>query len=199
MIEVTAAAALPSTQRAQPDAFAERLSGAWAFIAFECVTFSAYFVIYMLYRMRDPETFARAQTHLSPTFGVANTLILLTSSWQVARSVHSARAERYSDAQRQGAFTLALGVVFVVSKLSEWSLELSRGYTFGTNDFFAFYFFLTGIHIVHVLVGFAFMIAAMTKLRTEERHPQTMEVAGIYWHMVDLLWVIIFALLYVVR
>ena len=183
----------------KPSQAAENLSGAWTFILIECVTFSAYSVIYMLYRMHDPETFGRSQLQLSPTYGVVNTLILLTSSWQVARSVHSARAARYEVAFRQAALTLGLGVVFIASKLSEWSRELSHGYTFGSNDFFAFYYFLTGIHIVHVLVGFIFMGVAMVRLRSAEASVDTMETASIYWHMVDFLWVVIFALLYVVR
>ncbi|MET0385546.1 MAG: cytochrome c oxidase subunit 3 [Polyangiales bacterium] len=197
MIEIAASGTLP---RADARTLAsEKLSGAWAFILLECVTFSAYFVIYMLYRMHNPETFARSQTHLSPTFGMVNTLILLTSSWQVARSVHSTRAAQYRAAQRQAVATVALGAVFIVSKLIEWSLELARGYTFGTDDFFAFYFFLTGIHVVHVLVGFVFMGAAVVKLRGAEACRETMEVAAVYWHMVDFLWVVIFTLLYVMR
>ena len=181
------------------EAPAERLLGAWTFIFIECVTFSAYFVIYMLYRMHDPQTFASGQTHLHPTFGLVNTLILLTSSWQVARSVHSTRARSYRAALQQAALTLALGLAFIVSKASEWYLALSRGYTFGTSDFFAFYYFLTGIHVVHVLVGFVFMGAAMRRLSGPEATPDSMETASIYWHMVDFLWVVIFALLSVVR
>jgi nitric oxide reductase NorE protein len=177
----------------------EDLSATWTFILIECATFSAYFVIYMLYRMHDPETFGRSQLQLSPTYGVVNTLILLTSSWQVARSVHSARAARHDLAFKQAALTLGLGAVFIASKLSEWHRELSHGYTFGTDDFFAFYYFLTGIHIVHVLVGFIFMGVAMARLRSAEASVDSMETASIYWHMVDFLWVIIFALLYVVR
>lgn len=217
MSELTARPPLPlppvvtATRGSTPPThtLSENLAGVWTFILIECGIFSAYFIIYMLYRMHDPETFGSAQTHLSPTFGLVNTLLLLTSSWQVARSLHSARAGRYAAAVRQALLTVALGVAFVASKLSEWSLEISRGYTFGTNDFFAFYFFLTGIHIVHVLVGFAFMLAAIRRLRsTEPSHHhnarrgasvEQLEAASVYWHMVDLLWVVIFALLYVVR
>ena len=188
-----------SSHGREPAELSDKVSGAWAFILIECATFSAYFVVYMLYRMHDPATFVEAQTHLSPTFGLVNTLILLTSSWQVARSVHSARAGQCDAAWRQAWLTVALGFAFVVSKLSEWRFEIQRGYNFETNDFFAFYFFLTGIHVVHVLVGFVFMGVALHKLHERDVHSEALEIAGIYWHMVDFLWVAIFALLYVVR
>lgn len=177
----------------------EKLSGAWVFIFIECITFSAYFIVYMLYRMHDPATFQASQLHLNPSYGVINTLILLASSWQVARSVHSARAQQLDAAWRQALLTVALGAAFVVSKLSEWHSEISHGYTFETNDFFAFYFFLTGIHVVHVLIGFVFISVGMYKLRDDDRSAHALEIASIYWHMVDFLWVVIFALLYVMR
>jgi nitric oxide reductase NorE protein len=193
------AATISLSPTIEPAELSDKVSGAWAFILIECATFSAYFIVYMLYRMHDPATFAEAQSHLSPTFGLVNTLILLASSWQVARSVHSARAGQYDAAWRQAALTVALGLAFVVSKLSEWAFEIQRGYNFETNDFFAFYFFLTGIHVVHVLLGFVFMGVALYKLHERDVHSEALEIAGIYWHMVDFLWVVIFALLYVVR
>jgi heme/copper-type cytochrome/quinol oxidase subunit 3 len=177
----------------------EKLAGAWSFILIECGTFSAYFIVYMLYRMHDPATFGASQLKLNAGFGVANTLILLASSWQVARSVHSARAGHLAVAWRQALSTVLLGAAFVVSKLSEWYLGLRSGYSFATNDFFAFYFFLTGIHVVHVLLGFIFMGVGMQRLRAADASHQALEIAAIYWHMVDFLWVVIFALLYVMR
>jgi nitric oxide reductase NorE protein len=167
------------------------------FILIECLTFSAYFVMYMLQRMHDLPTFRASQVHLSPGFGVVNTLVLLASSWQVARSVHSARVADYRAAWRQALLTVVLGALFVVSKVSEWALEIQRGHHFHSNDFFAFYFFLTGIHVVHVLVGFVFMAVALYHVR--ERESLALEIGAVYWHMVDFLWVVIFALLYVIR
>lgn len=182
-----------------PSELSDKISGAWAFILIECATFSAYFIVYMLYRMHDPATFAKSQLQLSPTYGLVNTLILLASSWQVARSVHSARAQQYDAARRQAVLTVVLGIAFVVSKLSEWRLEIQSGHHFETNDFFSFYFFLTGIHVVHVLVGFVFMGVALYKLRERDVASEALKIAAIYWHMVDFLWVVIFALLYVMR
>lgn len=177
----------------------DKLLGAWVLILIESATFAAYFVIYMLYRMHDPRTFTESQVHLSSTFGLVNTLILLASSWQMARGAHAARSNQYDVAWRQALITSALGITFVISKLSEWYFEIQRGFTFETNDFFAFYFFLTGIHVVHVLIGFIFIGVGMYKLRDSEASAQALEIASVYWHMVDFLWVVIFAMLYVMR
>lgn len=175
------------------------LSGVWAFVLLECLIFSAYFVIYMLYRMHAPQDFSRDQAHLSPTFGLINTLLLLTSSWLVAQAVANARAGKFRSALYTTYATTGLGAVFVGSKLTEWGHEIHHGFTFLSSDFFSFYFFLTGIHIVHVLVGFIFLTIALVRLRGTEPALAALEAAAVYWHMVDLLWVIIFALLYVVR
>jgi nitric oxide reductase NorE protein len=197
---VTQLAAFEAQPHAEPaPVWTDKLAGAWAFIFIECLTFSAYFVIYMLYRMHDPATFSESQAHLNPNYGVVNTLILLASSWQVARSVHAARTGQLATAWRRALLTVVLGAAFVVSKLSEWHAEITQGYTFETNDFFAFYFFLTGIHVVHVLIGFVFMTVGMYKLRDDDRSAHALEIAAIYWHMVDFLWVVIFALLYLMR
>lgn len=172
----------------------------WIFVMIEVVIFSSYFVTYMLYRMWNPELYLESQQHLSQHFGALNTVILLVSSWFVARAVQSAREQRHAVAQRQVATTIALGALFIASKLVEWSTKIAAGYTLGTNGFFTFYYFLTGIHVVHVLLGFGFLGVMLHQLRSPERRSMpAIEAGGIYWHMVDFLWVIIFALLYVMR
>src|SRR5262245_59583345 len=99
----------------------------WVFVLFECVIFSSYFIIYMLYRMHNPALFLESQAQLNPGFGVANTLILLTSSWLIARCVQSARELRYDAATRQALLTILLGVLFVGTKAFEWSLKVAQG------------------------------------------------------------------------
>ena len=172
----------------------------WAFVLFECLVFSSYFIIYMLYRMHSPELFLRSQEHLNQNFGVANTLILLTSSWLIARCVQSARAAKYDTALKQVFLTLFCGIAFVTSKMIEWSTKVREGFEFTTNEFFGFYYFLTGMHVLHVLIGFAVLGVVVYQLWSPERRSQEIvETGATYWHMVDFLWVIIFALLYVMR
>jgi nitric oxide reductase NorE protein len=172
----------------------------WAFVLLECLVFGSYFIIYMLYRMRTPELFLESQGHLNQGFGVVNTLILLTSSWLIARCVQSARENEHDVASRQLYLTMFCGALFVASKISEWSVEIGNGYAFSTNEFFWFYYFLTGIHIVHVLIGFGALAIVGYQLRGSERRSQEIiETGATYWHMVDFLWVMIFALLYLMR
>ena len=82
----------------------------------------------------------------------------------------------------------------------EWSMKIGDGYTLTTNGFFTFYYFLTGIHVVHMLIGFGFLGVVLYQLRSPSRRSlPVVEAGGVYWHMVDFLWVIIFALLYVMH
>jgi nitric oxide reductase NorE protein len=172
----------------------------WVLVLFEALIFSSYFVVYMIWRTRDPVLFLRAQSHLVPAFGVVNTLMLIASSWSIARCVERARAGAYSAALMNAFLTVALGAGFAVSKMYEWSVEMHQGMFFGTNDFFTFYYFLTGIHLIHVLMGFAVLGVAIYQLWSPARRSQEIvETCATYWHMVDFLWVFIFALLYVMR
>lgn len=172
----------------------------WVFVLLECLVFGSYFIIYMLYRMRTPKLFLESQGHLSQHFGVANTLILLTSSWLIARCVQSARENKHDIALGQLYMTMFCGALFVASKIAEWSMKIGDGYTFATNEFFWFYYFLTGIHVTHVLMGFgALLIVGYQLWGPERRSLEIIETGATYWHMVDFLWVIIFALLYVMR
>jgi nitric oxide reductase NorE protein len=172
----------------------------WVFVLFEGCIFASYFIFYLLYRMHDPQLFLRSQAQLNPDFGVANTLILLTSSWLIARGVQLARAQKYASAIRQVLLTVLCGVVFVASKVFEWSIEIRKGLEFSTNEFFWFYYFLTAIHVLHVLIGFFFLGVVLYQLSSPMRRSQEIvETGATYWHMVDFLWVFIFALVYVLR
>jgi nitric oxide reductase NorE protein len=172
----------------------------WVFVLVEALVFASYFIIYMLGRVRDPELYLRSQERLNAGLGVANTLILLVSSWFMARCVQSAREKKYEIALRQVLSTMILGLSFLGLKLIDWSRMVSEGLELSTNEFFSFYYFLTAIHVLHVLIGFVFLGVAAYQLRGPLRRSQEIvETCATYWHMVDFLWVMIFALLYVIR
>lgn len=172
----------------------------WYFVLIEVVIFSSYFITYMLYRSWEPALFLSSQAQLNQSFGALNTVILLVSSWLVARGVQAAREQRYEAAQKLVVLTILCGVLFITSKLFEWSSKIHQGFEFSTNSFFSFYYFLTGIHVLHVLIGFVFLSVVIYQLRSPQRRSITViESGAIFWHMVDFLWVIIFALLYVMR
>jgi nitric oxide reductase NorE protein len=168
----------------------------WAFVLFETLVFTAYFGFYLFYRARSPQLFLHSQAQLDLRIGVFNTLVLLLSSWSVARCVQSSRAGAYRAARRDVIITAALAAVFLFFKVFEWARLVRTGNGFDSNDFFTYYFFLTGIHFVHLLIGFVVLGVIVYQLR---RSQELVETCATYWHTVDFLWVLIFALMYVVR
>ncbi|MCV7441045.1 cytochrome c oxidase subunit 3 family protein [Mycobacterium paraense] len=172
----------------------------WAFVLFETLVFTGYFGFYLFYRSRSPGLFLHSQAQLDLRIGVVNTLVLLLSSWSVARCVQSARAGAYRAALRDVILTAAFAAVFLCVKVFEWARLVRAGNGFDSNDFFTYYFFLTGIHFVHLLIGFVVLGVVVYQLRGPARRSQEIiETCATYWHTVDFLWVLIFALLYVVR
>jgi len=171
----------------------------WFFVLFEAFLFTAYFTVYMVRRTLDADLFVQAQTQLSLGTGVVNTLILLVSSWSMARCVQAAREGAARSAMRNLLLTIAFALAFLVVKVSEWAFEIGKGFTFTTNEFFSFYYFLTGIHFIHLLIGFIFLGVAAYQLRRPAPSQPVVETCATYWHMVDFLWIMIFALLYLMR
>jgi nitric oxide reductase NorE protein len=171
----------------------------WVIVLGDLVIFGAYFLIYMVHRAMAPDLYLAAQQHLNVTVGVLNTLVLLTSSLFIARSVYAARGRRAGDAIRLTYAAAACGVLFIAIKAYEWFVELSRGFTV-SDEFFSFYYVLTGVHLVHVVIGLIVLGVSARELRAPQRRRTSLvEQGAVYWHMVDLLWIAIFGLLYVMR
>lgn len=171
----------------------------WFMVLGDLVIFGAYFVIYMVHRAMAPQAFLAAQQHLDVTVGVINTMVLLTSSWFVARSVHAMRAGRHDEAVRLTYAGGACGLLFIAIKAYEWSVKIAAGYT-SSIPFFSFYYVLTGTHLFHVALGLLILGVTVRELRNPGlRRISVVEQGATYWHMVDLLWIAIFGLLYVVR
>jgi nitric oxide reductase NorE protein len=172
----------------------------WVFVLGDLVIFSVYFVVYMVYRAHEPGVFLAAQRHLSLVAGVVNTLLLLASSRLVAHAVRDARAGDIRRAVRRVAWASVCGLVFAAIKAGEWFSLVSHGFIVQRDDFFMFYFTLTGVHLFHVLLGLLILGIAVCELRSPRlRRAQVVEAYAVYWHMVDVLWIILFALLYVMR
>lgn len=170
----------------------------WVFVLGDFVIFGAYFVIFMVSRHQERDLFIESQRHLSLNIGVVNTLVLLASSWFVARAVQLTRGGEFGRARKLTVGGGACGVVFILVKAYEWSAKIAQGHTFPSNNFFMYYYMLTGVHLFHVAIGLVFLAVAYTELRHGKR-VGPVETGATYWHMVDLLWVVIFALLYVMR
>jgi len=172
----------------------------WVFVLFEALVFTAYFTVYVVSRTRSPVRFLESQAHLNLRVGAFNTLVLLASSWSVARCVQAARERSFRAALTNAFLTMLFGFVFLVSKVLEWAAEIGQGFTFTTDEFFSFYYFLTAIHFIHLLIGFVVLAVAVHQLWSPARRSQeVIETCATYWHTIDFLWVLIFALLYVMR
>jgi nitric oxide reductase NorE protein len=172
----------------------------WVMVLGDLIIFGAYFIIFMIYRAMKPQEFLTSQEHLNINIGVLNTLVLLASSWFIARSVQAARADDHTQALRLTYFGGLCGVAFIAIKAYEWSTKIGQGYTISSNDFFMFYYMLTGVHLFHVSLGLLILGITVRELRNpRRRRPFMVESGATYWHMVDLLWIVIFALLYVMR
>jgi nitric oxide reductase NorE protein len=163
--------------------------------------FSLLFGSFMSARMGDPSGFEHSRHALNYTRGGINTLLLLTSSWCVVSALHAARAESPRPASRWLLAGILCGVAFAVSKVIEYTIEVGAGHTAGASDFFMYYFMLTGIHLLHVVVGCGILGVFLMKWRRSGpgENLRAFESAAIFWHMVDLLWIFLFPLLYLVR
>jgi nitric oxide reductase NorE protein len=172
----------------------------WVLVLGDLVIFTVYFVVFMVYRSNDSELFVESQDHLNLVLGTINTIVLLTSSRCIALAVRAARAGEHRRAERLVLWTMGLAGLFAALKVLEWTLEINHGFSMTTNDFFMFYFIYTGIHLFHLLVGLVVLGVVLHKLREPGScRPAVVETGATYWHMVDVVWVVLFALLYVLR
>jgi nitric oxide reductase NorE protein len=179
-------------------------SSMWFFIIGDLLIFGVYFVAYMIYRGQNQALFLESQQYLDQGIGATNTVVLLTSSLFVALGTQAARAGKSVDAYRLFGLALAFGVAFPVLKMVEWIPKISAGVTPGENLFFMYYYVMTGLHLCHVLLGLAIMGFVMRDLRVSKElsNPPSIkfvETGAMYWHMVDLLWLVLFALFYLMR
>ncbi|MGI8525129.1 MAG: cytochrome c oxidase subunit 3 [Pseudolabrys sp.] len=185
--------------------------GIWVFLATEVLFFGGLILAYCVYRFGYPDGFADAARHTKIAIGTANTAILLSSSFLVAWAVIAAklRAGEFAGLLLWGA--AALGVIFLGLKGVEYFLEYREHLVPGLNfvfdgphtrparQFFSFYFIATGLHAVHVAVGIAVLIVIGLQARRgrySERYHSPITVAALYWHFVDLVWIFLFALIY---
>ncbi len=181
----------------------------WIVIYVELLTFGLLFMGYIFSRRSDIELFNASQLVLNQTSGFVNTLILITSSYFIAKAVQSIKSMLKE--QQKSANTLAskwilsamfLGLVFLGIKIWEFSHIFSMGITLSTNSFFMFYLMLTMFHFMHVMLGLIIMFNIYQKMRLHgyslEDH-SGLETGASYWHLVDLLWIILFPLIYILR
>jgi len=174
--------------------------GIWLFILGDMIVFGMFFVAFIFYRAQEPTLFDASQARLNADLAVVNTLLLLTSSLFVVLAVESVRRDLVARARRLLIVAWLCGAGFVVIKVIEYREKSAQGINLLTDDFFMYYYMYTGIHLVHVLLGLAFLAWLIAKCRTATAaDTPSFEVGASFWHMVDLLWIMLFPLLYLVK
>lgn len=176
-------------------------SGTWVFLFGDMLVFGVFFVTFMVERAKSPELFDVARTSLHIGVGVINTLVLLTSSLCVVVALGAIRAGAKSIAINTVCVAIACGLLFVGLKVFEYVALSTGGHGPGANDFFLYYYILTGLHLFHVCMGIGVLAFLLTQTRRSELSSTRMaavEGGACFWHLVDLLWIVLFALLYLV-
>lgn len=182
----------------------------WIFVTAEFGTLCIFFVACALAWRDDPAGFRAAQQGLDARVGVVNALVLISSGYLAARGVHAAARARFDTASRWLVAAALLGVVFVAIKGVEYHAKLTAGIHLSTHTFWFFYFFLTGFHFLHVLFGIGFLAVVAWQARrlgarggsaaagspTPTQVRTGIESGAVFWHMLDLVWVILLPLLY---
>lgn len=202
--------------------------GMWTFLAQEVLFFGGLFLVYLLYRFQYPEAFAEGSEHLNKWLGTLNTAVLLGSSLTMALAVHAGKHDDKKGLFRFLTATLLLGAVFLLVKAFEWTADyrehLVPGQFFGFNYseflehsrflqvdpriadhvqlFMVIYFCMTGLHAIHMVIGMAILAVIAYKAyrgRTSIKQANFVEMMGLYWHFVDIVWIFLFPFLYLIK
>jgi len=185
--------------------------GMWLFLFTELLLFGGLFLIYSIYRNLNIEAFRVGSAHLDIFIGAVNTIVLITSSATVAISITAIQKKHYRLAKNLLWFTIFAAVVFMVNKYFEWGHKFDIGLYPGGDEFnalpggeklyFVLYYFMTGLHGLHVIIGSIFIGVVIYKINIGKQSYNNFalhENAGLYWHLVDLIWIFLFPLMYLI-
>ncbi len=183
--------------------------GMWIFLLTEILLFGGLFLLYSVYRAKYPLDFHNGGQHLNVVIGVANTVILLTSSLTVAIAISAIQLGNRKLTLGCLGITIAFGLWFLVNKYIEWSAEIRRGIypngpalmklPDGEKIFYGLYYSMTGLHGLHVIAGITvltFMLVFVSRNKITATDFNKLENAGLYWHLVDVIWIFLLPLLY---
>lgn len=193
------------------DAEASKI-GMWLFIFTELLLFGILFVIYSVYRYLNHDAFHLAAAELDTFTGAVNTIILLISSMTIAMSVTALQKNNKPLTLLLNGITFILGLVFLVNKYFEWGAKFDHGIFPGSATltetlsqgeilFFGLYFIMTGLHALHIIIGLVFIAVVMWKVAKGKVHADRsvlLENSGLYWHLVDIIWIFLFPLFYLI-
>jgi heme/copper-type cytochrome/quinol oxidase subunit 3 len=169
----------------------------WWLIASEIVIFGGLLASYIMHRIGHPE-WGDYASHTNTWIGTFNTFVLLTSSLSAVLAHNAAEQGDGEKASRYLWMTIGGAVTFLIVKSIEWTIEISAGYTITANGFWSFYYTAAGIHASHVIAGAIVMVWVANNAK-KGKELQRVELVGLYWHFVDLVWIFLFPLLYIAK
>ena len=186
--------------------------GMWLFLLTELLLFTGLFLMYSVYRYLNTADFHRAGLETHTLFGTVNTMVLLTSSLTMVLSIAAIQRGRKWLSVSFLSSTILLGLAFLIVKLFEWSLEIKEGLYPGSAIllnkpngeilFFGLYYTMTGLHGLHVIAGMIvliFMLVFILRDKITKDDYVKLENAGLYWHLVDIIWIFLFPLFYLIN
>ena len=174
----------------------------WFFIFAELLVFGIAFLSYAIARLQNLDMFNLYQLTLNREIGAANTLLLITASYFVVRAIHAIRLDNVKGCIRWLYASLGCGAGFLLLKSLEYYDKFSDGINLSSNTFYMFYLSLTMFHFLHVILGMIILLAIAIKAQRGVYNAQEhtgVETGASYWHMVDLVWIILFPLVYIIR
>jgi cytochrome c oxidase subunit 3 len=205
----SSAAPPPPVQKAIHKDYEGSKLGMWLFLFTEILLFGGLFILYSAYRARYPMEFHEGGQHLNVVIGVANTVILLTSSLTVALSISAIQKGNRKLCSSCLAGTIVMGLAFLVNKYIEWSGEIGHGLypnspillqrPKGDQIFFGLYYSMTGLHGLHVFAGvivLSIMLVLVLRGKISSTNFNKLENGGLYWHLVDVIWIFLLPLFY---
>jgi len=186
--------------------------GMWLFIFTELLLFGGLFIIYSIYRFMNPDAFHLAAGELNSTVGAINTILLLVSSMTIAMSTTALQKDRKGTAIILNEITVMIGIVFLINKYFEWGVKFDHGIWPGSSHlvetmsqgeilFFGLYFIMTGLHALHIIIGLILIVVTIRRIQNGTVHKDRavlLENAGLYWHLVDVVWIFLFPLFYLI-
>ena len=170
----------------------------WIIIFLELFTFGAALIAMAYYSNQEIELFHDSSLKLNTTFGMINTIFLLTSGYFMAISVTELKKGNKEKFKKLLIFTMLFGGLFLCLKSFEYYEKISEGITVGYNTFFTFYWMLTLFHVIHVVVGLVILISVYFGIKKENSSTsiEDVEASGAFWHMCDLIWMLLFPVIY---
>ena len=170
----------------------------WILIILEVLTFSIALIVLAFKAHHDPQLFHQSRKLLHTEYGALNTIFLLTSGYFMARAIYKLKNGWYEESSRNVLIAIGGGLSFLILKSVEYYEKLDQGLGIGYNDFFQYYWMLTLFHVIHVLVGLGIIVVLYFNIRKKKNEisMEDAEAGAAFWHMCDLIWLLIFPALY---